>query len=421
MIQSVLLMYGKRCNFSFLFFLAFITLNLTIFVESSAQRRMQLGVAKKIKNGARKIVLEKAEEARVAAFSAFQSLGIDVAQFPQPTISTANGIFTGKGVTKASIDVSTSSISGANSVEHVPTVAQVEGDKSSKKDAPSGEMLRNISTAGLSTLGASSYDVIPEDACAKESSPPTDKDSHLVSLRKLESSGDETKDFDDQKEQNVLKQQRENALSVSQDFSSDKSPINAINTPGGLDSFLDLWGAAKEFYFDIHYSKRKDLNSLVPFEIHGLAICWEHSPVFYINVPKDIFGAYKRKSKPLSMCSLGDATGSSPTECSDRVKRQWGRISGIFGEIGVRKFSWNFKVQTQVLRNCTVSLQKIGSANNSVKNMGLEIIESSYLVLPPIDVRDAVDVSIAVWILWPDEEKSSNPILEKVMNLLLCI
>nr|POE48267.1 helicase and polymerase-containing protein tebichi [Quercus suber] len=49
--------------------------------EGSAQRRVQLGVAKKIKNGARKIVLDKAEEARVAAFSAFKSLGFNYNDF----------------------------------------------------------------------------------------------------------------------------------------------------------------------------------------------------------------------------------------------------------------------------------------------------------------------------------------------------
>ncbi|XP_065622903.1 helicase and polymerase-containing protein TEBICHI isoform X1 [Quercus suber] len=51
--------------------------------EGSAQRRVQLGVAKKIKNGARKIVLDKAEEARVAAFSAFKSLGFNVQHISQ--------------------------------------------------------------------------------------------------------------------------------------------------------------------------------------------------------------------------------------------------------------------------------------------------------------------------------------------------
>ncbi|WZZ24165.1 hypothetical protein YC2023_007566 [Brassica napus] len=43
-------------------------------VQGTGQKRIQLGLAKKIKNGARKIVLEKAEEARAAAFSALSRL-----------------------------------------------------------------------------------------------------------------------------------------------------------------------------------------------------------------------------------------------------------------------------------------------------------------------------------------------------------
>lgn len=57
-----------------------------LYKENSAQRRIQLGVAKKIKNGARKIVLDKAEEARVAAFSAFKSLGLDIPEFSRPLL-----------------------------------------------------------------------------------------------------------------------------------------------------------------------------------------------------------------------------------------------------------------------------------------------------------------------------------------------
>nr|GEU30877.1 helicase and polymerase-containing protein TEBICHI [Tanacetum cinerariifolium] len=44
--------------------------------EKETQRRIQFGVAKKIKNGSRKIVLEKAEEARDVGFSAFKALGV---------------------------------------------------------------------------------------------------------------------------------------------------------------------------------------------------------------------------------------------------------------------------------------------------------------------------------------------------------
>nr|CAB3461938.1 unnamed protein product [Digitaria exilis] len=54
--------------------------------DDSGLRRMQFGIAKKIKNGARKIVLEEAEAARVAAFSAFKSLGLEVPQFTAPPL-----------------------------------------------------------------------------------------------------------------------------------------------------------------------------------------------------------------------------------------------------------------------------------------------------------------------------------------------
>jgi DNA polymerase theta len=50
---------------------------------------VQLGIVKKIKNGARKIVLDKAEEARVIAFAAFKSLGFNVPQFSPRLLSNA--------------------------------------------------------------------------------------------------------------------------------------------------------------------------------------------------------------------------------------------------------------------------------------------------------------------------------------------
>ncbi|RRT75755.1 hypothetical protein B296_00030914 [Ensete ventricosum] len=55
--------------------------------DDSKLQRMQFGVAKKIKNSARKIVLDQAEEARLAAFSALKSLGVHVPQFSRPLLS----------------------------------------------------------------------------------------------------------------------------------------------------------------------------------------------------------------------------------------------------------------------------------------------------------------------------------------------
>ncbi|MQM04633.1 hypothetical protein Taro_037435 [Colocasia esculenta] len=48
---------------------------------------------------------------------------------------------------------------------------------------------------------------------------------------------------------------------------SEKGSINVNAIPGGFDSFLDQWDAVTEFYFDDHFAKRSELNSLGPFEI----------------------------------------------------------------------------------------------------------------------------------------------------------
>ncbi|XP_028124400.1 uncharacterized protein LOC114321435 [Camellia sinensis] len=89
---------------------------------------------------------------------------------------------------------------------------------------------------------------------------------------------------------------------------SEKGPVNAVNTPGGFDSFLDLWDSTREFYFDIHFNKRSEVNSTVPFEIHGIAICWGNSPVYYVNLPKDIFWFDSRRNDSLSISISGDGT-----------------------------------------------------------------------------------------------------------------
>jgi len=46
--------------------------------SSNGQQWLQVGVARKIKNAARRIALDRAEESRAAAFSACQALGVQV-------------------------------------------------------------------------------------------------------------------------------------------------------------------------------------------------------------------------------------------------------------------------------------------------------------------------------------------------------
>ncbi|KAB2617879.1 activating signal cointegrator 1 complex subunit 3-like [Pyrus ussuriensis x Pyrus communis] len=40
--------------------------------------------------------------------------------------------------------------------------------------------------------------------------------------------------------------------------------------------------------------------------------------------------------------------------------------------------------------------------------------DSSFLLLPPVHIKDGIDMCIVAWVFWPDEERSSNPNLEKL-------
>ncbi|GKB60344.1 structural maintenance of chromosomes protein 1 [Tanacetum coccineum] len=62
-------------------------------------------------------------------------------------------------------------------------------------------------------------------------------------------------------------------------------------------------------------------------------------------------------------------------------------------------------------------LTPFSSIKDSVKTMGVEIIENNYFMLSLVHLKDVIDLRVVVWILWPDEERSSNPNLEKVNAL----
>ncbi|XP_058200647.1 helicase and polymerase-containing protein TEBICHI isoform X1 [Rhododendron vialii] len=404
--------------------------------ENSAQRRIQLSVAKKIKNGARKIVLDKAEEARVAAFSAFKSLGLDVPEFSRPLSLKVAGDAIRKEATTSSGEDSTGSFVVGVGVQHTKHSSklirdgsenldklklEVGQEKSTKAfDVPLGISDEAKSAAIMQTnFGAENPAAVEGPVILDEKNTTVNHIGNVVtsSSGPLLITGNENRTFDEYHERvGQERHDRENACFVSKEnASSDKGPVSAVNISGGFDSFLDLWDTAQEFYFDIHFSKRPKGNSSVPFEIHGIAICWENSPVYYVNLPKDLFW-FKRRNDTLSMTISGDGDGGdvlAPKHRFELAMQRWNRIVMIMGRKDVKKYTWNLKVQIQVFKVPAVSIQRLGSLNLAVKTLGLELVDSSYYVLSPVFVRDGLDMCIVAWILWPDEERSSNPNLEK--------
>lgn len=378
-------------------------------MEGAAQRKVQVGVAKKIKNGARKIVLEKAEEARVAAFSAFKSLGLDVAQLSRPIEAPQ------KEPSSSSEEESTSSYAFLQHSKDSPSVVDrsVEGDQPIDPQ-PAGLVEEN--SAG----NAHDEMHLKKHVLLEHSTNLVNDKIHLTNNFTSNPKGFAPHPFTDivgaknqSKEHvdHVREQENENLCVGTRVNKPEKGPVSVISVPGGLDSFLDLMDATTEFFFDIHFTKKSELNSATPFEIHGVAICWENSPVYYLSIPKDL-SRYNSKRDDHSMGSKDVLPTSLQVEMA---KKRWTRFAAIMGKTDIRKFTWNLKVQIQVLKCPAASVHKFSTPHGGIKSLGLELIDNSYFVFSPAHVRNAIDLCVVAWILSPDEEKSSCPNLEKVI------
>ncbi|CAN4127872.1 unnamed protein product [Withania somnifera] len=389
--------------------------------QGSAQRRIQLGVAKKIKNGARKIVLDKAEVARLAAFSAFRSLGLDVPTLAQPIISTAAGHAAHKEASTSSAEGSTSSfVSLKNEIKVFST--SLERSKEV-----------NISIPDVGAENAKSKTVDDNEAFDVEGSNVLNGEVNVtthhidnakaspyltLNIKGIEGSGTCIN-------HNLTEKQHCEGAEICNGRvkeTSEKGPMNATSVAGGFDSFLGLWEAAGDFYFDVHFSKKSALNSITPFEIYGIAICWEDSPVYYVNLPRDLFWSNSRRnSQPLPI-NGGDIGNVLPPNLQWEIAMQrWNRISTIMRKKDIKKITWNLKVQIQVLKHPTVSIQRFGGSSLLVKSLGVDLIDNNCYLLSPVPVQDAIDLCIVAWVLWPDEEKGSNPSIEKEVKKRLSI
>ncbi|KAL6524100.1 hypothetical protein OROMI_031195 [Orobanche minor] len=372
-----------------------------------AQRKIQVGVAKKIKNGARKIVFEKAEEARVAAFSAFKSLGLDTTQFSLPLLPVATGNALQKESMTSSGEESTGSYGLLRQPKHILDT-KIEEDKSPTPET--ADFASSVKEKSAGNAQAATPDEKPlVEECSnilnyKPSYTNASTSHPLTDVGNIRDQSNEHFDHVKQhhpEDENLCMRSRENAL--------EKGPVNAVSVPGGVDSFLDLWDATREFFFDIHFTKKSELNSIAPFEIHGIAVCWETSPVYYLNIPKDLF-RYSSQGKDPSRDSKDIPQANLLVEMANK---RWNKIRIIMGRKDVKKFAWNLKIQIQVLKSPAVAVHKFSSLHGGIKSLGLDLIDNSYFMLSPVYVRIAIDMCLVTWILSPDEEKSSYPNLEK--------
>ncbi|KAL0726462.1 hypothetical protein Bca4012_022555 [Brassica carinata] len=373
--------------------------------EGTGQKRIQLGLAKKIKNGARKIVLEKAEEARAAAFSAFKSLGLDVHGLsnPLPLAPTGNP----HGQETIERDISGGSVSPSR-LQHFPGQSSMEGDME-RGNFDTDNHRENPREVSGAALGVSSEvnlnDPLP-DFQPIGSTVGTDGPNAVSIL----SSEERDIKNEDNAEQHLTR--NADILRSHKDNAGEKGPITAGNIRGGFDSFLELWESAGEFFFDIHYNKLQGLNSRISYEMHGIAICWDSSPVYYVNLNKDLL-SLECAEKLSKDAAIGKKEVLGTHNMFDVIKSRWNRISTIMGNEKTRKFTWNLKVQIQVLKSPAISIQRCTRLNLAEEIRDFELVDGSWLVMPPLRVNHTIDMSIVTWILWPDEERHSNPNIDK--------
>ncbi|KFK29884.1 hypothetical protein AALP_AA7G191500 [Arabis alpina] len=388
--------------------------------ESSAwaaegQRKIHLGLAKKIKNGARKIVLEKAEEARAAAFSAFKSLGLDVRELSNPMPLAPASSPSGQETTERHISGGSG---GLNGLQHLPGKTSIEGqmecvnlDIDNHREKP-----REVSGAALGVLSEVNLTSRRPDFQPIGTTVSTDGPNAVNILSSDTFSLPANDDREIKDENNVDQHLTRNAhIPLSnKDGTSEKGPITAGNICGGFDSFLELWESAGEFFFDIHYNKVQDLNSRISYEIHGIAICWTSSPVYYVNLNKDLPNLEcVEKEKLFKDAVVGKNEVLGTHNMFDVIKSRWNRISKIMGNGNTRKFTWNLKVQIQVLKSPAISIQRCARLNLAEGTRDFELVDGSWLMMPPLRISHTIDMSIVTWILWPDEERHSNPNIDK--------
>lgn len=366
-----------------------------------------MGLAKKIKNGARKIVLEKAEEARAAAFSAFKSLGLDVHELSKPLPLAPASSPNGQETTER--DISRGSVGPDGLQQSIKVHMECENfDMDNHREKPSEVLGATLGVSSEVNMTSRLPNFGPIGTTVGTNGP------SAVSI--LSSDTLPIPVYDNREIKTVDNVEQHLTRNANKDGTGEKGPITAGNISGGFDSFLELWESAGEFFFDLHYNKLQDLNSRISYEIHGIAICWNSSPVYYVNLNKDLPNLEcVEKQKLIEDAVVGKNEVLATHNMFDVIKSRWNKISKIMGNVNTIKFTWNLKVQIQVLKSPAISIQRCTRLNLAEGIRDLELVDGSWLMMPPLRTSHTIDMSIVTWILWPDEERHSNPNIDKVI------
>jgi len=426
--------------------------------RSDVQYRIQMGVAKKIKNGARHIVLDRAEEARMAAFSAFKSLGLNVpVALSQPVDASSFGasrnedhsvVLSSEAIVENNFDVKTSNdkvfrdpSSGLlDTTVHTTTIgAYRNGGEENGKDKggivviEGGTIQDTVETKKNDTnyLSNEIHDepAVHEGAAGlkielrrKDSGNAIGKENNLISKdgdkRDVRNAGEAASMFAGFKVVPKTNQARQNLCETESAHISNNGPVDVNTTSGGFDSFLNKWEQVNEFCFDLHFSNASEGDSSPMFEVQGLAVCWENSPVYYINFSNFFF----QMENACATFDNDDGNAVNSNQQSnylmgrfDISKERWKRVEKVMSQKGVNKITWNLKSQLQALKKPGTFVPKVSQNKGEVsqEKSDATLTGTSLMLLPSIEIEEAIDICIVAWLLWPDEESTYTPTLEQ--------
>ncbi|KAH9300440.1 hypothetical protein KI387_012023, partial [Taxus chinensis] len=403
--------------------------------RSDVQRRIQIGAAKKIKNGARQIVLDHAEEARVAAFTAFKALGLNVPlALSQPIPANSSGVsmnqdnseilpekmfdendqaytdsrsgpwITDCQITAKAADKDAMTTSNEENRKDRHDISFIEGEGSLQNTLDTKELYPNNVNAGKHdqpSAGEGAAGTEIEQKMSEDIGVALGKENNMVSRKDEKSDArfvaEGASMFAGFKVEHETNRERQK-LNEMENPIPYNGPIDVNSINGGFESFLNMWKLVKEFCFDLHYSNSSVGGSLLMLEVHGLAVCWEGSPVYYVN--------FSKRSMDI------ERNDAYPKGRYDIAKERWNKVAKVMCQKDVNKVAWNLKSQFQVFMKPGISMPN-HKKDEASKKKTEAFAEMPLMSLPSVDVKDVIDLCLVAWLLWPDEESTDCPTLEQ--------
>ena len=261
---------------------------------------------------------------------------------------------------------------------------------------------------------------------SKETGNAIGKETNLISKHEeksdLRNAGEVTSLFAGFKAVVETNHTRQNLNELENSQFSNNGPVDVNTMSGGFDFFLNKWEQVSEFCFDLHFSNASEGDSSPIFEVQGLAVCWENSPVYYLKFSK----SFCNKENRCATFHNDERNAANSNQQSnylngrfDICKEKWKRVAKVMGQKGVNKITWNLKSQLQAFKKPSTFVPKVSQNKGEVSQAKSEetLTGMSLLLLPSIDIEEAIDICIVAWLLWPNEESTYTPTLEQVKTI----